>query len=448
MKKILYLTVFLFGAVAAGCSEDETPSFGGIYGIVSDAETGEPIRSAYVVVSPGNSSTVTGSDGHFEFTDLESRQYKIQVSANGYATNSRQISVVPGSNVSGDMTLSPVKEMSGVSLSATQLNFDETHTELTLEIRNTGNAGTVDWYITGIDAAWLGVTPASGSIETGKSASVKVKADRSLVTTDQTTFFTVNAAGGSQSVRVSIATGSSSGGDPVDPDKDDVTNGLYARYTFENDTRNTVDGAVDGQPINSPTYVDGMQGTKAIKFSVSDNSYINIPEGMIDKRQFTVSFWVKGINDGHLFHVVQSTGNRAFSLTMSAGQFKFVATHYNNYYQFDSRTPFTHPTLDNGWHMITLASDFNNLTYAVVTTKLYIDGQYCDIITEDCNPFSQDNSSTADYGTGIKFQFGGSFQPSISGTINGVGLTLDNLRVYNSRCLTDKEIIRLYNYEK
>lgn len=449
MKKILFMAALLLGVIAVGCSDDETPSFGGIYGIITDTQTGEPIRSVYVVLSPGNVSTVTGGDGHYEFTDLEAKQYKIQASANGYATNSRQISVVPGSNVSGDMTLTPVKELSDVKLSATQLNFDKTHTELVLELFNTGNAGTVSWNITGIDAAWLTVSPMSGSIETGKSVSLKVKADRSRVTADETTFFTVNAAGGSQAVRVLIATGNGGGGDdPVDPDQGDVINGLYAHYTFENSTRNTVDGAVDGQAIHSPAYVEGMQGTKAIKFSVSDKSYINIPEGMIDKRQFTISFWVKGINDGHLFHVVQSSGNRAFSLTMSAGQLKFVATHYNNYYQFDNRKPFTHPSLDSGWHQITLASDFNNITYATVTTKLYIDGQYCDVITEDCNPFSQDSSSTADYGVGIKFQFGGDFQPSNSGTIDGIGLALDNLRVYNSRCLTDKEIRRLYNYEK
>lgn len=179
--------------------------FGSIYGIVSDAESGEPVRGASVVLSPTNFSTVTGSDGHYEFTDLEAGQYKIQVQAHGYNTNSRQISVVPGGRATGDIVINRIKEQSGVKLSTTQLNFDTKYDELSLDIQNTGNSGDIDWTITNIDVPWLSVSPERGTVEMGKSNSVKVMVDRTLVTSNETTLFNVNAAGGSQSVMVMVA---------------------------------------------------------------------------------------------------------------------------------------------------------------------------------------------------------------------------------------------------
>lgn len=72
MKSLNIFTIFtcLFCCLlTVGCSEDEVPTFGGVYGIVSDSETGSALRNAEVVLSPGNLSTVTGVDGHFEFKD-------------------------------------------------------------------------------------------------------------------------------------------------------------------------------------------------------------------------------------------------------------------------------------------------------------------------------------------------------------------------------------------
>lgn len=61
MKKILF-SVFcmILGISICGCSEDETPGFGSIYGIVTDAETSQPVYGASVILSPGNLSTLTG----------------------------------------------------------------------------------------------------------------------------------------------------------------------------------------------------------------------------------------------------------------------------------------------------------------------------------------------------------------------------------------------------
>ena len=117
MKNIIYLAILSFISLAIGCSSDETPSFGSVYGIITNAKTNEPIRGAEVVLAPGNLSSITGTDGRYEFTDLESGQYKLQVRASGYTTNSRQITVMAGMSNSCDIILTPEIVSSKIKLS-------------------------------------------------------------------------------------------------------------------------------------------------------------------------------------------------------------------------------------------------------------------------------------------------------------------------------------------
>ncbi len=204
MKKSILSTLILLILFSA-CETPQIDVYGDIYGIISDGKTYEPVKGASVILSPGNISTTTGSDGHYEFTDLEAGQYKVQVQANNYVSNTRQITVVAGKEASGDILLSPVEKTASFDVSATTLNFDKTYTELILEIFNTGNSGTINYTITGVDADWLAIDPTSGSIDMGKSASVKVSVDRSKITKDENVFITVNAAGHSKSILVKVS---------------------------------------------------------------------------------------------------------------------------------------------------------------------------------------------------------------------------------------------------
>lgn len=216
MKKV-FLTMMTVCLLLTGCSQDEFSVYGGIYGTIRDAVTGTPIYNAEITLSPGNRTTVSGSDGSYEYQNMDSGQYSISVNAAGYQYNSRTVSVVAGESTLCDMHLYPESPMSGVEVSATSLNFDTTYNELTFEIRNTGTSGPVEWSITGIHAAWLTVTPMSGTTDMGKSSSVKVSVNRSLITENTSALFTVNAAGGSKSIMVSVRTnnGDNNGGGNV-----------------------------------------------------------------------------------------------------------------------------------------------------------------------------------------------------------------------------------------
>lgn len=100
--------------------------------------------------------------------------------------------------------------------------------------------------------------------------------------------------------------------------------------------------------------------------------------------------------------------------------------------------------------MVTLVSDFNDTTYATITTRLYVDGIYTDQITESDNPFSESEgmSDAKHYNRGLKFVFGGKIGNQYEPSLSPVSLTIDNLRVYKTRMLSADEVKQIYNSEK
>ena len=66
MKRLFY--ILLAGLLFVACDDiNEEIPVGRISGSVSDKTTGEPVATVSATLSPGGNSTVTGSDGSFEF---------------------------------------------------------------------------------------------------------------------------------------------------------------------------------------------------------------------------------------------------------------------------------------------------------------------------------------------------------------------------------------------
>lgn len=105
MKKVFLFAVLVM--LFAGCTEDEYTLFGTLTGTVTDAITGEPIGNVTLTLSPTGKSTTTGSDGNYEFTDLQANQYKIQARHSEYKTDTKTATVLAGETVRGDMQLTP-----------------------------------------------------------------------------------------------------------------------------------------------------------------------------------------------------------------------------------------------------------------------------------------------------------------------------------------------------
>ena len=441
MKKFLLLFVVCLAALTS-CSEDETPVFGGIYGTIRNIETGAVVYNAEITLAPGHPSPITGTNGAYEFSNLEARQYTLTVRAAGYLDDSRQVTVLPGEKTLCDVLLTPEHDIEGVTISTKTLDFGSALSHLTVTLYNTGNTP-VSWTIsTKTSVGWMTISPMSGTTDAGKSSDITVSVTRSLMTEDSSAIFIINAAGGSKSVTVYASKDDGNGGNGGNGGgSQDVTNGLYAYYMFNGNYQNAIDGAPNGQGINNPTFTDGVNGSQAVKLSVRDNSYITIPEAMIDGNTFTIAFWIKGLSDGHLFHVVSTDdlGSNAYEngyiLTMKDGMLTFWSGRYWYYPSYKEVRPFTHPSIDSyQWNMIALTFA-QRLSYdpPAVSAKLYINGEFADVvdIKVDC------------MNTGTKFVFGGEFEGTTPPS-----MTVDNLRVYNSRTLTDAEIRQIYNYEK
>lgn len=207
---------------------------------------------------------------------------------------------------------------------------------------------------------------------------------------------------------------------------------------------------MNGFGLNSPSFVEGVSaGSKAVKFSRTNESAFVVPQPIIDSREMTISFWGKDFSDGGIFHMVSSHDNESmFTLSMSGGALKFVVTRYNNQYQYDETGSFMHPNLSDGkWHHIALTSDFHKTTYGTITTNLYVDGQAVDVTTEDANIFTEGETSNNSYGSGTKFVMGGEIDLYFS-KLNATNMSVDNFRVYDTRKLSAEEIKQIYEAEK
>ena len=193
MRKFLFGLFLCLGVVLISCTTDETPIFGDVYGIISDTKSGSPIRNAEITISPGNSTTVSGSDGHFEFKSLEAGQYKISVTADGYSSNSRQVTIVAGQSVSCDIHLTP-QNNDVVMITPTSLDFGVNELQLATTITNESDSET-EWFLDLGDTPWLYAYPTTGRIGGGKHHTIVFTANRARMKEDKSSIVKVSAFG-------------------------------------------------------------------------------------------------------------------------------------------------------------------------------------------------------------------------------------------------------------
>lgn len=315
------------------------------------------------------------------------------------------------------------------------LDFGKDLDEVSFTISNIGKSE-LNWNADEIKESCLSVTPMEGKLAAGESQTVKVVLDRSNMKEELNTVLTISDENTQKNISIT-----------AQPYTLVVTQGLYTYYKFDGDFNDATENAINGFGNNSPSFVEGIgKNSQAVKFSLTDNSSFIVPKPITDSRTLTVSFWGKDFSDGNIFYLVSSNNNASmFTFTMSQGSLKFLVTRYNNEYQYSDKPAFTHPTITDGkWHHIALVSDFNNIEYATTTTSLYVDGALVDTVTEYVNPFEEGTPSQASYGTGIKFIMGGNVTIERK-TINGTNMSIDNFRVYNTRCLSANEIKQIYD---
>lgn len=322
-----------------------------ITGVVSDAATGQPLPYARLTLIPGGKTVTTGRNGLYVFNDLASGTYSVQAVKNGYSAREVQASVISGTTVRADISLT-----------------------------SDGSA-----------------------------------AQQPAVQPQPT------AAASVQEETVPAATKPSQ--DPLNT----VRNGLAAYFRFNGTTRSEV-SAVQGNPVNNPQYTTGADGTQAIAVSSIDGSQISFPKPLIayPNMNYSITFWMKGFADGHVWSM--ASGDSRYNqpkLTIKDGKFYlYNSSNYNG-------SSFTHPQLDYNWHFIAVVVRTEGNT---VIGSLYIDG----VLVDSLRLYGYTDKSCT------KFMLGGA---SESGD-NAIDTNFDNLRIYNSRALSDKEVAQIYMSEK
>lgn len=214
----------------------------------------------------------------------------------------------------------------------------------------------------------------------------------------------------------------------------DVVDGLTAYFTFEGNYNDQTETGLTGVGIGT-SFVESFDGSQALSIPADDNSYLSIANSLVDQPQMSVSFWVKDLNDGHVFHAVSNSNRNTFALISSNSMLKYYASNY--ILQHNSAPSFTHNKL-NGWHMVTIVSDYGVSASYTTTTKLYIDGVFLDVVTQDG---SEERKQCT------KFIMGGLLYAG-NNTINATRLIVDNLRFYKYRCLSAEEVKNIYNIER
>ena len=96
MKAIKFLTISFIIALFGACEPVEIDMFSTISGTVVDADTTNPIEGVSVILSPTGKNVITGTDGYFEFSNLEALQYTVTVQKTGYSTNRKTINAIAG----------------------------------------------------------------------------------------------------------------------------------------------------------------------------------------------------------------------------------------------------------------------------------------------------------------------------------------------------------------
>lgn len=119
---------------------------------------------------------------------------ELSVSREGLQAGDYQCTLVVGSDL-GDMEIPvsmKVKESDKkLEVSPTRIAFGQDKNAETVTIKNVGNAGTLEWKITGEGVEWLTFSPAGGSLAMGKTVTVTVSVDRTKLTGTQHTSLTV-----------------------------------------------------------------------------------------------------------------------------------------------------------------------------------------------------------------------------------------------------------------
>lgn len=436
MKNYLLLT-FVIIFTSCSSSYDGVDVFGGLYGTVVEENTGTSVHNVSITLSPVGYSTVTGTDGRYEFVELESQQYTITAYKSGYQSDIKTITVLPGQNVSCDFILRTGS--SSLYADPTSLDFSSSKSQMVFDIINESSVST-GYTVSVPSGGWCSASPLSGTLQASNGTQgITVTIDRDLITTDKTENIIITADnGGSATVQISVdyesSSDSGSGSDSTtDLSEISVTNGLWAYYTFDDENMNdSWENGMNGLIENTATYLTNTPNGsgKAIKLGLnSDNQLVKarVPYNPFSsKTEYSYCFWVKEPSQGL---IMNAYGNNTNSNTANYPVVRIYDSKlyacFNSYSISDYFNYNTATTLQDGsWHHVAVSITNNSQI-------LYVDGTRVSTQQESVG-----------MSTSSEIHFGGELYG-----YEGSDMKIDNIRIY-SRTISASDVLSIYNSEK
>lgn len=203
MKRLMY--IMLVGLLFTACANDinEEIPVGRISGSVSDKTTGEPVATVSATLSPGGNSTVTGSDGSFEFIDLGPGEYTININKEGYNPNNKKVTVTAGQTTQTHLLIERIPAV--ITADRTELDFGDNYSVNTLSFNIVNNNyEKLSWEMIN-NCGWItDVSPKSGTLAHGKTGTIIVKIDRELLADGNNTTVLVLSTEGVGSTEITV----------------------------------------------------------------------------------------------------------------------------------------------------------------------------------------------------------------------------------------------------
>lgn len=190
MKKHIIVLLSVIFLVFIGCKKktDEVDQ-GSIYGNVIDKATTECVTGAGVELMPKGLKTVTGSDGSFQFTQIDPGDYNLFITKTGYKDlKSSTITVKPGETFKGDVQIEKLPSIlriinsEGQDIDSLGFGAENDVTSRTFSIFN-DSPRKITWWIEE-NCSWITEAismlnhESSGEIEAGRQEPIKVTIDR------------------------------------------------------------------------------------------------------------------------------------------------------------------------------------------------------------------------------------------------------------------------------
>ena len=181
IRSVSALVISIVALMFASCASDSdiegnTSVTGNISGVVKDQADGHLLSNCSVSITPDNQSKITGDDGAFSFTKLKSGSYTITFKKTGYEDVSKTIDVKTGQTVDASVTM---KSKGAFSLSDNTFDFGDLNSTMSLVISNNSDTQT-SFSISNIPA-WAKFSSTSGTVAAEGTTSVSVEVNRDAV---------------------------------------------------------------------------------------------------------------------------------------------------------------------------------------------------------------------------------------------------------------------------